>query len=79
MTDVEAPTLQGNIAFAITAWFGSDPIVVPETLDSLIGAMASIAVKAGCTTQERRLVLADHLRTNVLSALEHYANELVAR
>jgi hypothetical protein len=66
------PTLQQNIAFAISAWFGGKEIIVPETLDALVGTIASIAVKGGCSTPERRLALADHLRTNVLSALEYY-------
>jgi hypothetical protein len=72
----EVPTLEDNIAFAVSAWFGDAPIVVPDALNALIGTIASIAVKAGCTTDERRTILADHLRTNVLSALQYYSEEV---
>ena len=76
--EAEVPTLENNIACAINDWYGPGPIVVSDVLNALIGTIASIAVQGGCTTIERREIMAEHLKTNVLAALQFYQNEMDA-
>ena len=64
-------SLEQAIGLTINEWFGGSAINVYQVLDSMTAVMASIAVGAGCNTQERAEVLADHLKNNLAVALAH--------
>jgi hypothetical protein len=58
-------TLEQAIGLAINEWFGGSAIDVHHVLDSMLVVMASIAVRAGCNTDERAKVLTEHLQNNL--------------
>lgn len=62
MTEV---SLEQALRQTINGWFGNNVIDVHSTLDAMLATMASIAVKAGCNTDERVAILADHMKTNL--------------
>ena len=58
-------SLQEAIGLAINEWFGGSTIDVHSTMDASLAVIASIAVKAGCNTDERVEVLANHMKRNL--------------
>jgi len=62
-------SLQDALGLTINEWFGGSAIDVHSTLDATLGIIASIAVKAGCNTDERIAILADHMKTNLAAQL----------
>ena len=64
-------SLEEAVGSSINRWFGGSTIDVHTTLDAMLAVMASIAVKAGCNTDERVATLANHMRTNLTLQLNH--------
>jgi hypothetical protein len=64
-----ATSLEDALKSTIHEWFGGATIDVHSTLDALVAVMASIAVKAGCNTDERSIILMDHLKSNLTAQL----------
>lgn len=64
-------SLEEQLGASINIWFGGATIDVHATLDAMLALMASIAVKAGCTTDERVATLADHMKSNLTMQLNH--------
>jgi hypothetical protein len=57
--------LRDAIAATIYKYYGTKTIEVPKALDALLSVMASIAVQAGCNTDNRVRIMSDHLKTNI--------------
>lgn len=58
-------SLEEVLGSSINNWFGSSTIDVHATLDAMLAVMASITVKAGCNTDERCAILANHMKANL--------------
>jgi hypothetical protein len=63
-------TLEQAIAKTVNAWYAGRPVDVGPVLNALVNVIAAISVKAGCTTPQRRRVLGNHMKNNVVAAVE---------